>query len=87
MAWSMGHFAHIFSMWSSIMVAMMAPASAPMILLYARVAKQANADAQPATGLFLAVISSPGEAFHLSPPYCSECLVVLAVVEAMIVAQ
>ena len=43
-----------FMMWTVMMVGMMAPSAAPMILMYARVGRQATADGKPfaATGWF-----------------------------------
>jgi len=52
-SWSVGRFALIFSMWWVMMVAMMLPSAAPMILLYSRVAANAQGKVQPATGSFL----------------------------------
>lgn len=54
MPWSVGHYTLVFAMWWSMMVAMMLPSGAPVILLFARVAKHANAEGQPAAGFFLA---------------------------------
>ena len=54
MPWSVGNCALTFSMWWTMMVAMMLPSAAPMILLYARVATNAQAEVRPATGFFLA---------------------------------
>lgn len=53
-AWSLSHFALIFSMWWIMMVAMMLPSAAPMILIYARAAANRQAGSQPATGSFAA---------------------------------
>ena len=53
--------AAVFAMWAAMMVGMMAPSVAPMLMLYARVARQARAQRQPfapvgafAGGYFLA---------------------------------
>jgi predicted metal-binding membrane protein len=53
-AWSTADFAFMFLMWAIMMVGMMLPSAAPMILIYARVGRQANATGQPfaATGWF-----------------------------------
>ena len=40
--WSAVEFAFVFLMWAVMMVGMMAPSAAPMILLYARVGRQAR---------------------------------------------
>jgi predicted metal-binding membrane protein len=54
--WSAVEFAFVFAMWAVMMVGMMAPSAAPMILLYARVGRQGNAEGKPleATGWFAA---------------------------------
>ncbi|MXP40401.1 DUF2182 domain-containing protein [Altererythrobacter soli] len=51
--WSAAKILLAFSMWWVMMVGMMLPAAAPVILLYARVTA-GDAEAQPATGSFLA---------------------------------
>jgi predicted metal-binding membrane protein len=55
-AWTAIEFAFVFAMWAVMMVGMMVPSAAPMILIYARVGRQAAAQAQPfaATGWFTA---------------------------------
>jgi predicted metal-binding membrane protein len=45
-SWSGADFGFTFAMWAVMMVGMMTPSAAPMILLYARVARQAQAQAQ-----------------------------------------
>src|SRR5215471_8477173 len=47
-------FAFVFAMWAVMMVGMMAPSAAPMVLMYARVGRQAAAGGTPfaATGWF-----------------------------------
>jgi predicted metal-binding membrane protein len=59
--WSAGEFAFVFAMWVVMMVGMMAPSAAPMILIYAKVSRQATAERTPfgaagwfAGGYFLA---------------------------------
>ena len=54
--WSAVELALVFVMWAVMMVGMMAPSAAPMILLYARVARQGNGAGKPfaATGWFAA---------------------------------
>src|ERR1700747_3428794 len=61
--WRAIEFAYVFLMWAVMMVGMMAPSAAPMILLYACVGRQRNAEGKPlgatgwfATGYFLAWI-------------------------------
>jgi predicted metal-binding membrane protein len=54
--WRAVEFAYVFVMWAVMMVGMMAPSAAPMILMYARVARQGRAQGKPfaATGWFAA---------------------------------
>ena len=42
--WKAIEFAFVFAMWAVMMVGMMAPSAAPMILMYARVGRQAAAE-------------------------------------------
>ena len=53
-AWSPGEALLVFAMWSVMMVGMMLPSAAPMILLYARVGRNAVSQGAPfaATGVF-----------------------------------
>jgi predicted metal-binding membrane protein len=53
-AWKPIEFAFVFAMWAVMMVGMMAPSAAPMILMYARVGRQALAVGKPfaASGWF-----------------------------------
>jgi predicted metal-binding membrane protein len=52
--WGAIEFAFVFAMWAVMMVGMMAPSAAPMILMYARLGRQAAAGGTPfaATGWF-----------------------------------
>src|SRR5512132_3166231 len=52
--WRAIEFVFVFAMWAVMMVGMMAPSAAPMILMYARVGRQAAAEGTPfaATGWF-----------------------------------
>lgn len=52
--WSGPYFIFMLVMWSVMMIGMMTPSAAPIILLYARVGRQANSQDQPfaATGFF-----------------------------------
>ncbi|WP_333474388.1 DUF2182 domain-containing protein [Aminobacter sp. HY435] len=59
--WSAGDFAFMFAMWAIMMVGMMLPSVAPMLLIYAGVARQAGSRGKPfaatawfATGYLLA---------------------------------
>jgi predicted metal-binding membrane protein len=53
-SWQPIEFAFVFAMWAVMMVGMMTPSATPMILLYARVGRQAANDGKPfaATGWF-----------------------------------
>jgi len=52
--WQAVEFVYVFAMWVVMMVGMMTPSAAPMILIYARVGRQASARGKPfaATGWF-----------------------------------
>jgi len=52
--WQPIEFAFVFAMWAVMMIGMMTPSVAPMILLYARVGRQARADGRlfASTGWF-----------------------------------
>jgi predicted metal-binding membrane protein len=54
-AWTASDFLFIFMMWAIMMVGMMTPSATPMILIYARVARQAVQEGRPfaATGWFV----------------------------------
>lgn len=54
--WQAAEFGFVFAMWAVMMVAMMLPSAAPVILLYARVGRQAAQRGKPfaATGFFAA---------------------------------
>jgi predicted metal-binding membrane protein len=54
--WRAIEFGFVFAMWAVMMVGMMTPSAAPMILMYARVGRQATAAGKPlaATGWFAA---------------------------------
>ena len=45
--WQPIEFGYMFAMWAVMMVGMMTPSVAPMVLIYARVGRQAAATAQP----------------------------------------
>jgi predicted metal-binding membrane protein len=49
-AWGAPEFAFMFVMWAVMMVGMMLPSAAPMVLIYARVARQAHARNKPFAG-------------------------------------
>lgn len=54
--WALADFGFVLAMWAVMMVGMMTPSAAPVILLYARVGRQAASHGQPfaATGWFAA---------------------------------
>ena len=54
--WQPIEFAYVFAMWAVMMVGMMTPSAAPMVLIYARVGRQASAQGKPfaPTGWFVA---------------------------------
>src|SRR5690349_11905162 len=54
--WRMIEFAFVFVMWAVMMIGMMTPSAVPMMLMYARVARQAQADGKvfAPTGWFAA---------------------------------
>jgi predicted metal-binding membrane protein len=45
--WEATEFAYVFAMWAVMMVGMMTPSAAPMVLIYARVGRQASAQGRP----------------------------------------
>jgi len=45
--WGTIEFAFVFAMWAVMMIGMMTPSAAPMILIYARVARQAGQQGKP----------------------------------------
>jgi predicted metal-binding membrane protein len=45
--WSPDEFAYVFAMWAVMMIGMMTPSVAPIILIYARVGRQAALQQQP----------------------------------------
>jgi predicted metal-binding membrane protein len=65
--WRAMEFAFVFAMWIVMMVAMMTPSAAPMILMYARVGRQTEAQRTPliATFWFVAGYFLPWAAFSL----------------------
>ena len=53
-SWNVSYFLMMFSMWAIMMVGMMVPTAAPMILIYAAVARKAENQGMPiaSTGVF-----------------------------------
>jgi predicted metal-binding membrane protein len=71
--WGLIEFAFVFVMWAVMMIGMMAPSAAPMILMYARVGRQGNAEgshSQRRVGLPPAIFW-PGSLFHWQRLWCN----------------
>jgi predicted metal-binding membrane protein len=49
MPWPAMEFAFVFAMWTVMMVGMMTPSATPMLLMYARVGRQTDAQGTPVT--------------------------------------
>lgn len=49
--WTLDHWGLMLSMWLVMMAAMMLPSAAPMVLLYARVARSRSPEGSPANGI------------------------------------
>jgi predicted metal-binding membrane protein len=66
-AWNARDLAFIFLMWAIMMIGMMTPSATPMILIYARVARQAAQDGRPfaATSWFVSGYLLSWAAFSL----------------------
>ena len=74
-AWSSSYWDLMIAMWWVMMIAMMVPSAAPMILLYARVARQGQRRGQIAGGQVPPAssrsgISRSGSGSALPPPAC-----------------
>ncbi len=67
-SWGLRGFVFTFAMWSIMMVGMMVPSAAPMILIYARVARRSGAQDTPlaSTGSFAAGYLLAWTAFSLA---------------------
>ncbi|MFD1329246.1 DUF2182 domain-containing protein [Mycoplana ramosa] len=70
-AWSPGDAALVFTMWFVMMIGMMLPSAAPMLLLYARVGRHAEAQGTPfaATGIFGAGYLAAWSLFSLAATF------------------
>jgi len=87
--WDTAYFWMMFSMWAIMMVGMMLPSVAPMILIYAAVARKANNDRMPVTStsaftagyLFMWII------FSLMATIAQEQLSQFALLSPMMVAN
>ena len=67
-AWSRTEFTFTFMMWAVMMIGMMTPSAAPIIIMYARVGRQAASRGQPfaSTGWFLSGYILVWTAFSLA---------------------
>lgn len=74
--WQPIEFAYVFAMWAVMMIGMMTPSVAPMILIYARVGKQADMSGQPfaASAWFAAGYLVAWTAFSLAATFAQWAL-------------
>lgn len=72
--WDFARFAFLFAMWSVMMAGMMTPAAAPIILLYARVARSAAASVFAPTSWFALGYLAAWFAFALSAAVAQSAL-------------
>ncbi|MDZ5695842.1 DUF2182 domain-containing protein [Chelativorans sp. M5D2P16] len=74
--WSPAEFGFMFIMWFVMMIGMMSPSVTPMILIYARVGRQAAAQGKPlaATGVFVAGYLLAWGVFSLAATVCQWAL-------------
>lgn len=47
LVWSIGHTSFVFAMWAVMMIGMMTPSAAPMILIYAQIARRSHEPETP----------------------------------------
>jgi predicted metal-binding membrane protein len=82
--WRFIEFAFVFVMWLVMMIGMMAPSAAPMILMYARVGRNASAAGTPfaPTGWFVAGYFLAWTAFSLGATLVQWALERLALLDA-----
>lgn len=83
--WQPIEFAFVFVMWAVMMVGMMTPSATPLILLYARVGRQAANDGKPfaATGWFTSGYLLVWAAFALAATAAQWLLEQIALLSAM----
>jgi predicted metal-binding membrane protein len=88
-AWSPGYFAMMLSMWTVMMVAMMLPSAAPLLLVYARIARQNREQGQPIapTGAFAAGYLLAWTAFSVAATLLQWGLERAALLSPMMVAS
>jgi predicted metal-binding membrane protein len=74
--WQPIEFAYVFAMWTVMMIGMMTPSVAPMILIYARVGRQAEMSGQPfaASAWFAAGYLVAWTAFSLAATFAQWAL-------------
>jgi predicted metal-binding membrane protein len=74
--WQPIEFAYVFAMWAVMMIGMMTPSVAPMILIYARVGRQADMSGQPfaASAWFAAGYLVAWTAFSLATTFAQWAL-------------
>jgi predicted metal-binding membrane protein len=74
--WQPIEFAYVFAMWTVMMIGMMTPSVAPMILIYARVGRQADMSGQPfaASAWFAAGYVVAWTAFSLAATFAQWAL-------------
>ena len=84
--WSLTDFVFTFAMWTVMMVGMMTPSAAPMILLYARVGRQAAVQGKPfaSTGWFAGGYLAAWTAFALVASAAQDLLVRAALLTPML---
>ena len=86
--WSAVELVVTFVMWSVMMVGMMTPSAAPMILVYARVARHAQVDEKPfaATGWFVAGYLLAWSGFAVLATFTQAALVSAALITPALAA-
>lgn len=84
--WSPADFAFMATMWGVMMVGMMTPSAAPMVLLYARVGRQAAGQGKPfaAAGWFAAGYLLAWLGFSLAATFAQGLLERLLLLDAML---
>lgn len=86
-AWTTARFALTFSMWWTMMVAMMLPSAAPTILLYARATRHWDARVRPASASFLGGYLIAWGAFALGATTLQLLLENASLIEPMMMAS
>lgn len=86
-AWTTARFALTFSMWWTMMAAMMLPSAAPTILLYARATRHGDAHVRPASESFLGGYLIAWGAFSLGATTLQLVLEHAGMIEPMLMAS